>query len=386
MKRQRLKEIEMLRTIAFFFVIMQHALGSAPSDFSMSAGGITIANVLMVIAEPGVAIFLFISGLTTAYSYKDNMDIKRYYKNRLLYLIIPYFIFSYINMLLYNPDRISNFLGQTLAGNGGFHLWYMGMFIRLVLIFPILVYIGRWLHKRNIVIRIVAFLALLRGYMYVSIHQGGIKEGAANFIFGQPTELQMRFVNISILFWSIYVIFGMYAAFNYDTFKRVILKYRYVVYGIFILAFYYKFSRQFDFVEYNLLFDIAYRTSNILMFYIVGEYILKKNILSSVMEFISKHSYAGYMLHIYALNRIIFPLRSIGVVHPVINAVISGIGATLLVTGMIYVITLIPKSKIITGVNDNFDHVKIALNYLKNSKLYNRNLIGRIYRFKALDD
>lgn len=386
MKKQRLKEIEMLRTLAFFFVIMQHALGSAPSDFSMSAGWVTVANVLMVIAEPGVAIFLFISGLTTAYSYKENMDIKRYYKNRLLYLIIPYFIFSYINMLLYNPDRISNFLGQTLAGNGGFHLWYMGMFIRLVIIFPVLIYIGRWLHKRNIVIRIIAFLALLKGYMYVSIHQGGIKEGAANFIFGQPTELQMRFVNISILFWSIYVIFGMYAAFNYDTFKRVVLKYRYIVYGMFILTFYYKFSRQFDFVEYNLLFDTAYRTSNILMFYIVGEYILKKGILSSVMEFISKYSYAGYMLHIYALNRIIFPLRSAGIDHPVINAIISGIGATFLVTGMIYVITLIPKSKIITGVNDNFDHVKIALRYLRNSKLLNEGLIGRINKFKVLDD
>ncbi|MBM7836258.1 acyltransferase [Clostridium sardiniense] len=386
MKKQRLKEIEMLRTLAFFFVIMQHALGSAPSDFSMSAGWVTVANFLMVIAEPGVAIFLFISGLTIAYSYKENMDIKRYYKNRFLYLIIPYFIFSYINMLLYNPDRISNFLGQTLAGNGGFHLWYMGMFIRLVIIFPVLIYVGRWLHKRNIVIRIFAFLALLKGYMYVSIHQGGIKEGAANFIFGQPTELQMRFVNISILFWSIYVIFGMYAAFNYDIFKRVVLKYRYIVYGMFILTFYYKFSRQFDFVEYNLLFDIAYRTSNILMFYIVGEYVIKREILSSVMGFISKYSYAGYMLHIYALNRIIFPLRSVGIDHPVINAVISGIGATFLVTGMVYVITLIPKSKIITGVNDNFYHVKIALNYLINSKLLNGRLIGRINKFKVLDD
>ncbi|GAA0071829.1 acyltransferase family protein [Clostridium sardiniense] len=386
MKKQRLKEIEMLRTLAFFFVIMQHALGSAPSDFSMSAGWVTVANFLMVIAEPGVAIFLFISGLTIAYSYKENMDIKRYYKNRFLYLIIPYFIFSYINMLLYNPDRISNFLGQTLAGNGGFHLWYMGMFIRLVIIFPVLIYVGRWLHKRNIVIRIFAFLALLKGYMYVSIHQGGIKEGAANFIFGQPTELQMRFVNISILFWSIYVIFGMYAAFNYDIFKRVVLKYRYIVYGMFILTFYYKFSRQFDFVEYNLLFDIAYRTSNILMFYIVGEYVIKREVLSSVMGFISKYSYAGYMLHIYALNRIIFPLRSVGIDHPVINAVISGIGATFLVTGMVYVITLIPKSKIITGVNDNFYHVKIALNYLINSKLLNGRLIGRINKFKVLDD
>lgn len=53
---------------------------------------------------------------------------------------------------------------------------------------------------------------------------------------------------------------------------------------------------------------------------------------------------------------------------------------------MIYVITLIPKSKIITGVNDNFDHVKIALSYLGNLKLLNDRLIGRINKLKVSDD
>lgn len=188
MKYERLREIDMLRAMAFFFVIMQHALGKTPSNFSLSSGSITLANILMVIAEPAVPIFLFISGLTTTYSYKENIDIKKYYKNRLLYLIIPYFIFSYINMKLHNPEKISNFISETLVGGGAFHLWYMGMFIRLVLIFPILIYIGRWIHKRNIVVRIAVFLLILRGYIYVSIHQVSIKSGAANLIFGQPTE------------------------------------------------------------------------------------------------------------------------------------------------------------------------------------------------------
>ena len=364
MKKKRLKEIEMLRAFAFFFVIMQHALGSTPSNFSMPIGQITLANVLMVIAEPGVAIFLFISGLTTAYSYKENLDLKRYYKNRLFYLIIPYFIFSYINMKLYNPERIGNFFAETISGNGCFHLWYMGMFIRLVIIFPILIYIGRFIHKQNKIIRIGAFLVILRGYMYISIHQSAIKEGMAKILFGQPTELQMRFVNISILFWSIYVIFGMYAAFNYEVFNKIVNKFRYVIYGIFVVAFYYKFSRQFELIKYSLIFDIVYRTSNILMFYIIGEYVLSKKVASSIVAFISKYSYAGYMIHIYALYKIIFALRGIGIENPVGNAILSSVGATFLATFIVYAITLLPKSKFITGVNDNFDTLKNIVNKL----------------------
>lgn len=368
MKNKRLKEIDMLRAMAFFFVIMQHALGKTPTNLSLSAGSITLANVLMVIAEPAVPIFLFISGLTTTYTYKENMDIKKYYKNRFLYLIIPYFIFSYINMRLHNPDKISNFLSETLVGGGAFHLWYMGMFIRLVLIFPILIYIGRWIHKRNIVIRIAAFLLILWGYIYVSTNQVAIKSGVANLLFGQPTEWETRFVNLSVVFWGIYVVFGMYAAFNYDKFKEIVIKYRYVVYVSFIGLFYYRFCRQFEFVDYNIMFEIGYRTANILMFYIVGEYMLTRKIGSRIMGTVSKYSYAGYMIHVYALFKCIFLFQGYGITDPILNAIISSICGMFYATGIVFVITLIPKSKIITGVKDNSKILYTIKDYILNGK------------------
>lgn len=366
MKSKRLREIDMLRAIAFFFVIMQHSLGGTVTNIYQSVGNLTIANVFMVIAEPGVPIFLFISGLTTTYTYKNNIDIKKYYKNRFLYLIIPYFIFSYVNMILHNPDKIHNFLSETLVGGGAFHLWYMGMFIRLVLIFPVLIYIGKWIHKRNIIFRIITFIIIFRGYIYISIHQMSIKSEAAKFLFGSPTEWQIRFVNLSIVFWGIYVIFGMYAAFNYDKFKEIIIKYRFVVYGVFILTFYYKFYKQFDFLNYNILFDIGYRTSNILMFYIVSEYILKRNLIAKIMSAISKYSYVGYMIHVYVLYKCIFYFQGIGITNPILNAIISSVCAILIATLAVYEITLIPKSKIITGVKDNFKDLKIFVDYIKN--------------------
>lgn len=59
---------------------MQHSLGGTVTNIYQSVGNLTIANVFMVIAEPGVPIFLFISGLTTTYTYKNNIDIKNIIK------------------------------------------------------------------------------------------------------------------------------------------------------------------------------------------------------------------------------------------------------------------------------------------------------------------
>lgn len=70
------------------------------------------------------------------------------------------------------------------------------------------------------------------------------------------------------------------------------------------------------------------------------------------------------MIHIYALYKIIFALRGIGIENPVGNAILSSVGATFLATFIVYAITLLPKSKFITGVNDNFDTLKNIVNKL----------------------
>ena len=349
-KNKNIMEIQILRALAFIFVMLQHSLGSTPGNYNLANGKVLLGGFLVTFAEPAVPIFLFISGLTLTYSYKDKLDVKKYYKNRFLYLIVPYFLWSFINMKLHNPEKLDNFFMQTIAGNGMFHLWYMGMIIRMVIIFPILLYIGKFINKRNNFIKISTFIGIFIGYHYVSANQGVIQDTVGKILFNNPTELQMRAISLSILFWSFYLIMGMFAGFNYDTFKEKAIKYRYIIYGMFIMFYIYKFQVRYGATDYDRTYDILYRSSNILFFYLMSIKLLDYLRFSNILQFIGKYSYAAYMIHIYILYQVIFGLQGICIKGEVINAVLSCGIASLLAPLIIYLISFIPKSKIITGV------------------------------------
>lgn len=349
--KERIKELEVLRAFAFIFVVLQHALGSAPNNKSLSFLEMNSCRGLFIIAESAVPIFLFLSGLTAAYNYKKDMDIKKYYKNKLLYLILPYFIWSFVNMLWYNPDRLSNFFVQTVGGNGCFHLWYMGMFIRLTLIMPLFIYIGRFINKKGLLIRGSFIILGYIGCYHISKYQWKIVGTVRDFIFnGDISPLGLRILNISFLFWAIYVFLGLVVGFNYEKIRTLIVKYKYVIFIAFIYFFMYKFSAKYNGLEFNRNKDIFYRFSNIFLFTIISIKMLKYKKVYKVMEFISIHSFVGYLIHIKVLYCFIFMLRGLGLIHPLWNAIVSTIFAVAITPVLIYFMRYIPNSKILTGI------------------------------------
>lgn len=97
-----------------------------------------------VIAKVAVPIFLFISAVALFYTHSKKFECKSYYFKRIKYLLIPYIIWSAINMImLENKERFSDFLVQLTAGNAAYHFWYMGMVIRVFFIFPIILWIAK---------------------------------------------------------------------------------------------------------------------------------------------------------------------------------------------------------------------------------------------------
>lgn len=347
----KLTEIQILRAVAFIFVILQHSLGSAIVDATEKISYIYFDGILFVFAETAVPIFLFISGLTFIYSYKDKFDVVKYYKNRILYLIIPYFIWSFINMALYNPERLNNFFIETLAGNGRFHLWYMGMMIRLILIFPIILYVGRFIHRQNVIVKIGVFISICIGYYEITANQWRIEEFIGKALFGIPTPVEERLIGISILFWSYFLFLGVFVGFNYDLFKKQIIKFRYIIYGVFIFTFMYKFQIKYDAIEYNKVWCMMYRTANIGFFYLVALKIIEIARLKNLFEFIGKYSYAGYMIHPTILYFIIMVLEYLGV-NPIINGVVSCALSAIIIPLIIYWMTYIKNSKYITGIKN----------------------------------
>ena len=56
-----------------------------------------------------------------------------------------------LNMIaLGNRERFQDFIIEIIAGNGAYHLWYMGMIIRVYLFFPIILWVCTKVHLMNI--------------------------------------------------------------------------------------------------------------------------------------------------------------------------------------------------------------------------------------------
>lgn len=348
MKKERLKEIDMLRAIAFIFVVAQHTVGC----FSNCKGvGYTVLNIIYVIAKTAVPIFLFISAFSLFYVYFDNVDWKNYYTKRIKYVIIPYAIWSAIHICISgNTEYFKHFIIELIAGNGRFHLWYMGMIIRVYLIFPVIFYITKWVHALNIKIRVVVFLSFLPLYYMISKYQNVISHNIGSFIFKNPTPLQQRSVNISILFWFLYFVLGIYASLNYEYIKIKIIKYKHFIILIFSMLLVYAYLNEVEEVKFVRSFYLLYVIFAILTFYIVALALANRKKCYGLLKYISDYSYGSYLVHVIVINGV----TAVGILIPSISYVFLRISALIIgsigTPMLIHLINHIKYSEYLTGV------------------------------------
>ena len=361
MKRERLQEIDVLRAIAFIFVVVQHTLGGYSNMEGLPYSSFTIMKLIYVMGKPAVPIFLFISAVALFYAHLKNFDCKSYYLKRVRYIFIPYAIWSAINMIeLGNEERFNDFFLQVISGNGAFHLWYMGMVVGIFLIFPIILWIVKKAHLLDTKIKIGIFMFLFCVYYFVLRFQSEVSDSLGRFIFGTPTELQQRIIDISALFWYIYFLLGIYFILNYEYIKRKVIQYKGVIFVSYGFLFIYSYLNEIEKVESIKLIYLLYMMISIAVFYLVAVKLAEKNIVYRILKFIGDYSVGAYMAHIivinYISNEIIIGLDTrnylvVGVLTLIITSILTPV--------LIKMISYIPYSEYITGaklsyINFNF--------------------------------
>lgn len=356
MSNNRLKEIDILRALAFIFVVVQHTLGGFSNIEGIPYGSFTFMKLMYVMAKTAVPMFLFISAVGLFYVYFNKFDLKKYYIKRIEYVLIPYIIWSAINMIkLGNEDRFSNFFLQLIAGNGGFHLWYMGMALRLFIFFPVILWAVRKIHLMSIKIRTSFFIVLSLLYYYILQNQNTIAEGIGNMIFNTPTEVQQRIVNISFLFWYLFFVMGIFLALNYERIKGWLIKYKYFVFAFYGALFVYAYLNEIEMMSYIRLLSLLYTVCSITFFYLVSIYIAKSDFIYKVLKFIGDYSFAAYMAHVivinYMANKIMLELNTknylvVGIITLIITSVFTPI--------IMKFLSYFPYSQYITGVKGSY--------------------------------
>lgn len=91
MTKKRLKELDIMRALAFIFVVTQHIIGGYSYIEKVPKNERLILKMLYIVAKPAVPIFLTISAISLFYVYYDNFHWKKYYIKRVKYILFMLF-------------------------------------------------------------------------------------------------------------------------------------------------------------------------------------------------------------------------------------------------------------------------------------------------------
>jgi peptidoglycan/LPS O-acetylase OafA/YrhL len=236
----------------------------------------------------------------------------------------------------------------------------------MFLIFPIILWIAKKIHLMNIKIRTGVFMFLVFLYYIISQYQSVISDSLGIFIFGAPTEVQQRIVDISILFWYLYFLLGIYFALNYEYIKKKLIQYKILIFVGYGFLFIYSYFNEIEIVESIKIIYLLYMVCSILVFYLISVTLSGKDKVYRILKFIGDYSFGAYMAHIivinYVSNYLIIELNTrnylvIGVLTLIITSIVT--------PTIIKVISYLPYSEYITGAKRSYIDFNLKLDTSK---------------------
>lgn len=154
--KERLPQLDLFRAIAIFCVIQVHSFSFAAAEQALSSPIHYFYNGMNIFFRVGTSSFIFLSSFVLFYNYYSKpytlKRIGRFYKKRLLYIILPYMLVSccyflvvtwYTRELFQLP--VTQLLGklsiQLLTGSAYTHLYFVFLSIQFYLLFPLLLWL-----------------------------------------------------------------------------------------------------------------------------------------------------------------------------------------------------------------------------------------------------
>lgn len=154
---RHLEEIQFARAIAIFAVLAVHSTSTGVGFTDHSSPAFLIYTFFNYAGKLGTPTFIFLSSFILFYTYYQRtltIDLfRKFYKKRLLYILVPYFVFSvfyfvirsYQNTTVGVPfvpsEALGNFLQDFLTGKAYPHLYFVFVSVQLYLMFPLILYL-----------------------------------------------------------------------------------------------------------------------------------------------------------------------------------------------------------------------------------------------------
>lgn len=226
------KEINLLRGFAICAVVGIHTFSIALNKITTGVGyfAYSIFHALLGYAVP---CFIFMSSILLSYPLKGGkkLDIATFYKKKFMRVVVPYFIWTAIFMAfkigigertLADLRSLENWKTWLLYGKTYTHLYYIVIVMQLYLFAPLL-------------------LGFIKGLQKIS----GKYDFWVVVILSTALQVCIYFINkfyiyqhfkhqATVLLWYIYLVFfGIWVGYNYERFKKGLLRYSPIVWLIY---------------------------------------------------------------------------------------------------------------------------------------------------------
>lgn len=372
MQKEHIDELDVLRALGFVFVVAQHVFGAFAWREGAGFAESLIMSLFYLIAQPAVPMFVMIAAISLFYNHSGTMNMLTFYKKRLLYIILPYVVWTVINIFdakQYGDASFGHFIGQLAAGTGRYHLWYMSMVLRIYLFFPLILKVSVRIKRSTRFFKVSFFVTFFVFYI-ILLKNNGVTEWIGKIIFGSPTFNEQKFLDRTPLMWAIYFVIGAYVIFGYPYFMiwlRRCQKQLSLAYGVLLIYnFYVEISPHLpgqNYVSPGYLYcflKVSFMILSIFMFYSLSCYIASQRPrLYHVFKETSAYSYASYLGHVIVLQATAIVLNH---VYPIKSLLVSGLIIFLLTVVLtvkiMQLLSMLPLSKYFLGTNYKY-HLKL---------------------------
>lgn len=153
-RKARIREIELLRGLAFLAVALQHAIAHYAGLNEARMGDGVLMAILLLAAKFAVPVFIFITGMVLFYNYDGQLRYGSFLRKRFGDIVVPYILWSAV-YFTENPGwsgdllhRFETFASHLVTGKNSYHLWYIVMIVQFYALFPVLRCLMRACAKR----------------------------------------------------------------------------------------------------------------------------------------------------------------------------------------------------------------------------------------------
>ncbi len=215
--KEIIAELYVLRGLALWGVIFQHALGVYIRRENIPFPDAAMLGMLFNFTKFAVPAFVFATGAALFYNYYDKLDYPKFIRKRFFDILIPFFLWTVIyNVYSYGVPSFDLFwLKQTgrniVLGTEFYHLWFVVLIFQFYLAYPLLLAFFKWLCRHVSSPGGIALTVGLGGALYTALMWLSSNHmPAVNFYF-ENKALQLFFVEYrdrNFIFFLAYFLLG----------------------------------------------------------------------------------------------------------------------------------------------------------------------------------